>query len=386
LTKRKCLAIGIILAFVGTCIIPTIAQDTEKPLQISRGNWLYVGGSGPGNYTKIQDAVNDTVGGDTVFVYDDASPYLETVVINTSIRILGEEKNLTVIDAGVTNYSVTVSIHADNVCIENFSIWNSGWSSYGIGIYSSDNIVISEDIFSKNIGGVYGETSNHLYITENNFTKNQEAVTLYSCVASVISNNEFLNNTKGLIIDSAGTSIVDNIIKGGVVGIEINAIDISIFGNTVESCQIGQSAMGLFIDSETANTRVQYNIFNENDYGIFSFGAMNNNITISQNTFSNNTYGFSSHLCSRIRILQNNFIRNEYHAYFKDSWWFQANRWKGNYWDDYQGKGAKAIRGEALFFVIPLGYFHNPLLFYFPWKNYDRYPSAEPIDIREPIS
>ncbi len=29
--KRKCLAIGIILLFIGTCIIPAIAQDTEKP-------------------------------------------------------------------------------------------------------------------------------------------------------------------------------------------------------------------------------------------------------------------------------------------------------------------------------------------------------------------
>ena len=34
----------------------------------SRGNWLYVGGSGPGNYTRIQDAINASSDGDTVFV------------------------------------------------------------------------------------------------------------------------------------------------------------------------------------------------------------------------------------------------------------------------------------------------------------------------------
>jgi len=63
---HKGLAVGIILLFIGTCIIPSTAQDTEKPSQsTSRGNWLYVGGSGPGNYTKIQDAINDSFDGDT---------------------------------------------------------------------------------------------------------------------------------------------------------------------------------------------------------------------------------------------------------------------------------------------------------------------------------
>jgi len=54
----KSLVIGIILLFVGTCIIPAMAQTTEK--QSSRGTWLYVGGCGPGNYTKIQDAFDNT--------------------------------------------------------------------------------------------------------------------------------------------------------------------------------------------------------------------------------------------------------------------------------------------------------------------------------------
>ncbi len=57
--KRKGLAVGIILLFVGTCIIPAIAQDIEKPsLLTSSGNWLYVGGSGLGNFSTIQSAIN----------------------------------------------------------------------------------------------------------------------------------------------------------------------------------------------------------------------------------------------------------------------------------------------------------------------------------------
>ena len=42
----------------------------DKPsLATSSGNWLYVGGSGPGNYSVIQDAVDNASDGDTVYVY-----------------------------------------------------------------------------------------------------------------------------------------------------------------------------------------------------------------------------------------------------------------------------------------------------------------------------
>jgi hypothetical protein len=57
--KKKCLAVGIILLFVGTCIIPGIAQDTEKTLPTSRGTWLYVGGNGP---RDVNWKVNGTMG------------------------------------------------------------------------------------------------------------------------------------------------------------------------------------------------------------------------------------------------------------------------------------------------------------------------------------
>jgi len=51
---------------------------------------LYVGGSVPNNYTTIQSAIDDAVDGDTVFVYDDSSPYREHLLIETSINLLGE--------------------------------------------------------------------------------------------------------------------------------------------------------------------------------------------------------------------------------------------------------------------------------------------------------
>jgi hypothetical protein len=49
---RKYVVVGIILLFVGACIIPAIAQKTEQSQSSTRGNWLYVGGGGPFTETK----------------------------------------------------------------------------------------------------------------------------------------------------------------------------------------------------------------------------------------------------------------------------------------------------------------------------------------------
>jgi hypothetical protein len=57
--NRKGLAVGLILLLIGTSFIPISAQNTKKSSQpTSRGNWLYVGGSGTGNSSRIQDAIN----------------------------------------------------------------------------------------------------------------------------------------------------------------------------------------------------------------------------------------------------------------------------------------------------------------------------------------
>jgi len=105
--KRKCLSVGIILLFVGTCIVPAIAQDTEKPLPSSRGNWLYVGGSGPGNYTRIQDAINASSDVDFIFVYN--GTYYENVWINKVIMLIGQNKYGTIIDGGGVGNVVNIT-------------------------------------------------------------------------------------------------------------------------------------------------------------------------------------------------------------------------------------------------------------------------------------
>ena len=97
---RKGLVIGIIVLFIGMSINSSTGRRVEmkSTTQTLRGNTLYVGGIGPGNYTTIQNAIDNASDGDTVFVYAYSSPYYENVLVNRSINLIGEDKNTTIID------------------------------------------------------------------------------------------------------------------------------------------------------------------------------------------------------------------------------------------------------------------------------------------------
>jgi hypothetical protein len=117
---KKLLAIGIILLFIGINIIPATSQELEKPPQLSfGGKWWYVGGSGPGNYSIIQDAVDNASDGDTVFVYDYSSPYRENILIDKNLKVVGENRNTTIIISD--NHSEAVNITGAGVILSNFT-------------------------------------------------------------------------------------------------------------------------------------------------------------------------------------------------------------------------------------------------------------------------
>jgi parallel beta-helix repeat protein len=179
---RKWLAVGIIFLFIGTTIIPSSAQNIEKSSSSSKGHWLYVGGNGEGNYTRIQDAINASFDGDTIFVYDDSSPYYEHITVNKTINLIGEDKNTTVIDG---NYKlVVVQISASGVVLTGFTIQHSGnFPNEGICVYSNDNQIF-ENIIKNNgegLGNGYG-------------------IFLDSCSNNVVRNNEIIYNGKGIWI------------------------------------------------------------------------------------------------------------------------------------------------------------------------------------------
>ena len=112
---KRILAIGIILLFIGMSISSSTGFNAvEQSITPLNGKTLYVGGSGPGNYTYIQLAINDASNGDTVFVYN--GMYYENVIVDKSINLIGEDRNTTVID-GNYSYEPGIKVKANKIKI-----------------------------------------------------------------------------------------------------------------------------------------------------------------------------------------------------------------------------------------------------------------------------
>lgn len=133
---------------------------------------LYVGGSGPGNYTRIQDAVNNASDGDMVFVYDDSAPYFENIIINVSIQLIGENRNTTSIEGG----SRAVSIYVDGVTVSGFRISNFGdfWNCCGFYIVSQNNNISHNNIINNlRINGIFLDGASYNTISGNLIVNNR---------------------------------------------------------------------------------------------------------------------------------------------------------------------------------------------------------------------
>ena len=178
------------------------------------GSTLYVGGSGPGNYTKIQDAINDSSDGDTIFVYDDNSPYYENLLINKSISLIGENKETTVIDGSGSNNIILIML-CDNVQLRGFTIRNTSRSKIdwdyvtGVGIKLlaakfcniSDMIITDTDIGIHLLNYIWLEFTYGNTIFQNVFTKNTFGIALdWGSGYTTILNNLFRLNWHGIII------------------------------------------------------------------------------------------------------------------------------------------------------------------------------------------
>jgi parallel beta-helix repeat protein len=207
---QKGLIVIIILLFLGASVIPSLAEENNDPLgSSSRGTWRYVGGSGPGNYTRIQDAINASADNDTVFVYDDSSPYHENVVLDKAIRLCGEDKNTTIIDGATDN--TVVSVIADGVEIVEFTILHS-FASPCLTIHANHSF-ISQNVIGASTGvGIYLILSEGTGIICNTIFNNAlVGIRLELCNDNIISGNEIINNSEGLeVLSSAHNQIYYN--------------------------------------------------------------------------------------------------------------------------------------------------------------------------------
>ena len=217
------------------------SDETDSTFEITKSNTiLYVGGSGSGNYTFIQQAVDNASDGDIVFVYNGV--YYENVVIEKSISLIGEQQETTIIDGG--NISSVVTMSSVMMNISNFTLQHGG--NHGVFI---DN--------------AHGATLSHLRIRQN-VNYGIYAATAINCM---IKNNYIFDNTHGIYLDfsSRYCSILDNqISNNSFLGLSLK----NSFTNNIQDNVISDNSYGLKMYSSYNCTIHSNHLINNSEYGI----------------------------------------------------------------------------------------------------------------------
>ena len=164
------------------------------------GNTLYVGGTGEGNYTMIQDAIRNASDGDTVYVY--IGTYFEDVKINTSIVLQGEDKESTIIHGGGfgSGDGVILVKYTDNVEITGFSVRNSCpfFPGSGIGLYSTKQCIVTDNIAYNCCIGIHTYTTSDITISNNTVTNNEFGIRIQNSKRNLITRNNITDNNCGM--------------------------------------------------------------------------------------------------------------------------------------------------------------------------------------------
>jgi parallel beta-helix repeat protein len=350
---KKIFIIGITGFIIGN--ISSIAIDIDNNLVEKINNNLtgttwYVGGDGAGNYTYIQYAIDNASSGDTVFVYDDSSPYYENINVNKSINLIGENRETTIIDSCGNKIVVNISVNFVN--FSGFTLTNnaSDWVGYyGILLRSDNNHIFNNTI---NLGDGIGINLNTSY--------------------NIISSNIISNNFVGINLHFCGNNTIsDNIISKNNWGLDLVRSTNNIFsGNTINS----NIWRGITLHHWSHKNIFTRNIIKSNTGSGITIFYSNQNI-ISNNNFENNEKSIGLIDSSFNKIKNNNIIGNKLDPYFHDS---IGNQWRSNYWGENK-KLPKLIFGSFVLIHPPA---HGPgFSLEIPWINFDFFPAKKPYDI-----
>ncbi len=336
------------------------------------GTIITVDDDGPADHSKIQDAINASKDGDTVFVFN--GTYYENVIVNKTINLTGENKSTTIIDGNQSGD--VVFINAGWVNVSEFTVRNSGsvvWPDYDAGfeilsgnntisdniicnnligffLYSSNNNISDNIIDSSSGPGFYLYNSSHNYITNNNVTNTGGiGLVVSSNCNRIVGNtitgsggigifgglmysNEIINNTifgngtgAGIYIDDTSMPspggwgsfdhvIWNNTIFNHSVGINLYVMDAGIIrGVEIISSQIYDNEIGISFDCSGGGifeTTISNCTIKNNDIGIDMYQISGGNDIINNNFSKNNGHAISLNNSRDNRIYHNYFFYN----------------------------------------------------------------------------
>lgn len=305
----------------------------------------------PDDFSTIQEAINNANEGDTIFVRN--GTYFEHVVVNKHLKLIGEERNSTIIDG--TGSGTTLLVTADNVTVSGFTIRHSG-GQYGIpdgGIYlvSASNCLVTNNIVENNsLNGIFLGSSSKNNTVSSNIVRNNVYDGIY--LQSMSTSNILMNNT-----------VVGNPYYGIVL--QFGCDNNTLTQNTI----MENGGCGMVVDSSSHNMIVRNNIISNWNNIYLEAGAIwidydsSGNI-IAENYIKSNSIGVSTWLLNGDgnTLYHNNFIDNIIQTNIDHNCYWD-NGFEGNFWSNYNGSDFDndGVGDE-----------------YLPWESVDSYPLMSP--------
>jgi len=264
---------------------------------------------------SIKAAIELSTENDTIII--SKGIYSEgNIVVNKSVTILGQDEPVIDGDAKGEIFTITKK----NVTISGLVIKSSGISyleeNAGIRLKEVSGCTISNNKFLNNFFAIYIAKSFNCII-ENNFIKGEKkretnsgnGIHLWYCKNITIKNNDISNHRDGIYFEFVRDGLItNNISKNNLrYGLHFMFSDSCEYReNTFENNGAGVAVM------YTKNVLMEKNIFRHN-WGAATYGILLKDITdseINKNRFEENSTGIYIEGCNRIKITQNNFIKN----------------------------------------------------------------------------
>jgi nitrous oxidase accessory protein NosD len=369
---KKMIVTGILLVlFLSILTITSAFNDSLDLIKNSKGNTLYVGGNGPGNYTAIQDAIDQANKGDIIYVFN--GKYNENIEFNKKLHLIGEDKNTTIIDG--MKKGCTINLSSENSIIKNFTIIGGGFDTddfinffrAGIKVTGSNNIICN-NIFKENCLGISGVRVTNLTIKDNVFLDDGIGFTSYENdgrpilkikyflhnIENNIVNGKplyYFSNDKDKIINNweTGQLILVNCTNFKIKNVSISKTDwglVFAFCNKclTENCNFFKNSLAIWT-LKSNNNLFQFNNISDNYYRGVVIDYNSNFNKIKHNKISSSFCGVEIEWWSNANLItKNNFINNNVSGYEHQSLF---SIWYKNYYDDWIG-------------------FKKPILFFFP--------------------